>query len=129
MSGLALYALPDRYAVCRLSALPVDPSPRPGACVFLSITPDEISWVGPQANIPAQAEKTESGWRGWRVAGTLDFSLTGILSGLTTVLASAAIPVFAVSTHGTDYLLVKQEYWVPACAALKGAGYMIEEAA
>lgn len=127
MNGLRLLILPGRYAVCRLMRLPEAVTPRAGACLFLSVTPDEISWVGPQEDAPSDAQKTEPGWRGWRVAGTLDFALTGILAQLTGVLAEAQIPVFAVSTHDTDYLFVKDHYWSTAGAALKKAGHTIEE--
>ena len=129
MSGLRLLILPGRYVVCRLTRLPGAVTPRAGACLFLSVTPDEISWVGPQEDVPSDAQKTESGWRGWRVAGTLDFALTGILAQLTGALAEAQIPVFAVSTHDTDYLFVKEQHWLAACAALAKAGYAIEETA
>jgi hypothetical protein len=124
---MELTALPGRYSVCRLRSLPPLPSVRDAACRFLSITPDEISWVGPEAEAPADAEKTEAGWRALRVAGTLDFALTGILARLTRALADAAIPVFAVSTHDTDYLLVREAHWAAACAALEADGYRITE--
>ena len=39
--------------------------------------------------------------------GTLDFGLTGILARLTTALAEARVPVFAISTYDTDVLLVQ----------------------
>jgi hypothetical protein len=65
----------------------------------------------------------EDGWRAMRVVGTLDFSLTGILSGIATALADAKIGIFAVSTYDTDYILVKQENLDRAVEALKEAGY------
>ena len=53
----------------------------------------------------------------------LDFSLTGILSGLSAVLAENGIGIFAVSTWNTDYILVKAEHFDRAAAALTAAGY------
>jgi len=43
-----------------------------------------------------------------RVAGTIPFSVVGVLASLTAPLAEAGISVFAVSTFDTDYLLVKE---------------------
>ena len=43
----------------------------------------------------------------FRVEGIVDFSLTGILSRLSSALAEARIGVFAVSTFNTDYILVR----------------------
>ena len=41
------------------------------------------------------------------MAGPLDFALTGILAQLAAPLADAGIPIFAISTYDTDYLLVQ----------------------
>ena len=49
----------------------------------------------------------EDGWRMFRVEGIVDFSLTGILSRLSSALAEARIGIFAVSTFNTDYILVR----------------------
>jgi hypothetical protein len=51
----------------------------------------------------------EDGWRGFRIEGVLDFSLIGILSLISTILADNQIGIFAVSTYNTDYILVKDE--------------------
>ncbi|MBY0355356.1 MAG: ACT domain-containing protein [Rickettsiales bacterium] len=124
---MRLLRLPDRYAVCRLRTWPTKPPETSGACYFLARTADEISWVGPQSEIPSEAEHIESDWRALRVAGVLDFSLTGILARLTTLLANANIPVFAVSTHDTDYILVKEQYWLAAIQALEEGGCRMED--
>ena len=55
----------------------------------------------------------------------LDFSLIGILSKLTAVLAEKGIGVFAVSTYNTDYILVKEERFTEALEALGKAGYTV----
>src|SRR5437773_6364926 len=43
------------------------------------------------------------------VAGTLDFSLVGVLAALLNLLADAGVSVFVVSTFDADYLLFKEE--------------------
>lgn len=57
-----------------------------------------------------------------RVAGQLDFSLVGILARMTGALAGADIPVCAVSTYDTDYLLIKARNMDSALKALEAAG-------
>ena len=57
--------------------------------------------------------------------GTLDFSLVGILSELTEVLATNKIPVMAVSTYNTDYILVKKENLEKALLLLEDEDYKI----
>lgn len=39
----------------------------------------------------------------------LDFSLIGILSKISTILADHNIGIFVVSTYNTDYILVKED--------------------
>ena len=67
----------------------------------------------------------ENGWRAFRVEGVLEFSLVGVLAGITTVLAAHQIGIFAVSTYRTDYLLTKEENYENALTALEQAGYEI----
>ncbi len=75
---------------------------------FLSVTVtgDEISLI---TNRPAKFKylRSEGGWKGFRVAGILDFSLTGIIHDITSPLKENNIPVFVISTFDTDYLFVK----------------------
>lgn len=49
------------------------------------------------------------GWKCMRVQGVLDFSLVGILSKISGILASKNISIFAISTYDTDYILVRKE--------------------
>ena len=57
--------------------------------------------------------------------GVLDFSLIGILSKLSGILAENKIGIFAVSTYNTDYILVKEENFERALDALSSAGYSV----
>ena len=65
------------------------------------------------------------GWRGFRIQGVLDFSLIGILSELSGILAEHEIGIFAVSTYNTDYILVKEENYERASEALASEGYAV----
>lgn len=67
----------------------------------------------------------EDGWRGIRIQGVLDFSLVGILSKLSGILAENQIGIFAVSTFNTDYILVKAEDFERAIRVLATAGFAI----
>jgi hypothetical protein len=60
-----------------------------------------------------------------KVAGPLDFSLTGILASLAAPLAEAGISIFAISTYDTDYILVRSSQTEAALDALRHAGHTI----
>ena len=77
-----------------------------------------------QENVP-QDVISEPGWCCLGVAGQLDFSMVGVIASLTDTLAKADISVFVISTHDTDYLLVKESHLAEACAALESAGHRV----
>ena len=92
---------------------------------FIGRTDEEFSLVCWTEDAPEDTSEREDGWKGFRVEGILDFSLIGILSKLTAVLAENRIGIFAVSTFNTDYILVKAENFDRAAEALKAAGYEV----
>ena len=92
---------------------------------FIGKTDEEISLVCPTVDTPAETTARDDGWKGFRIQGMLDFSLIGILSKLSAVLAENAIGIFAVSTYNTDYILVKAENFAKAEAVLSKAGYSV----
>jgi hypothetical protein len=69
--------------------------------------------------VPIDVE-AERNWRIIKLKGPLDFKLTGVLASLLTPLADAEIPIFAISTYETDYLLLKNEYFERAIGILEG---------
>lgn len=93
---------------------------------FAAVTDAEYSCVCPTALAPARTLAREDGWRAFRVKGSMDFGLVGVLSRLTGTLAAQGIPVFAVSTFDTDYVLVKAARLEQALAALGQAGWAVE---
>ncbi len=97
------------------------------ASVFFSITrtADELSIVCPQESVP-EGVPCERGWSCLRVAGTIPFSVIGVLSSLTSPLANAGISVFAISTFDTDYLLIKVKDWARAVDVLRRQGHTIQ---
>ena len=55
----------------------------------------------------------------------MNFSLIGILSKISGLLAENKIGIFAVSTFNTDYILTKKENFEKALSVLKDARYKI----
>lgn len=92
---------------------------------FIGKTDEEISLVCKTEDTPAGTIEREDGWNGFRIQGILDFSLIGILSKLSTILAENEIGIFAVSTYNTDYILVKSENFEKAMSVLEEQGYSV----
>lgn len=92
---------------------------------FVGKTDEETSLVCTTDCAPAQTTEREDGWKAFRIVGTLDFSLVGILSKISGILADEGIGIFAVSTYNTDYILVKDADFKRAMDALAAAGYSI----
>jgi hypothetical protein len=122
---LPLEILPDRYAICRLDRdQPVPENLLGMRFVAIARTDDELSIVCPEPAAPAGA-RIETGWRCLRVHGNLPFEATGILASLAAPLARAGIPIFAVATFDTDYVLVKVDHFERTIAALEEAGHRV----
>ena len=92
---------------------------------FIGKTDEELSLVCKTEDTPQNTVERDDGWRGFRIQGVLDFSLIGILSKLSGILAEHKIGIFAVSTYNTDYILVKEENFDRASEALASEGYTI----
>jgi len=120
---MKLTLLPGRFAICRLS--PQEPPPiwlnHQGNLVSITYTSDECSIVCPEDIVP-QDVQAERGWKAVKVSGPLDFSLTGVLASLAMPLANVQIPLFALSTFNTDYLLIKETYIEHAQETLMQSG-------
>jgi hypothetical protein len=124
---IKLLLLPDLFAVCRLDADTPPPTwPLSASSSLLSITrtPDELSIVCGQELVPDDV-RAERDWRCLMVEGPLDFSLTGVLSSLLAPLATASVSIFALSTFGTDYLLVRAAQLDLAIETLSAAGHRV----
>ena len=94
---------------------------------FVAKTDEEKSLVCITENVPGNVLEREDGWRAFRIQGVLDFSLIGILSRISGLLAENKIGIFAISTFNTDYILTKEENFHRALKVLDDAGYSIEE--
>ena len=76
--------------------------------------------------MPENVIERADGWRGFRIKGTLEFTLIGLLSGILESLANNEISVFVVSTFNTDYVFVKEGNFHKAVAVLKES-YSVSE--
>ena len=83
--------------------------------------------VCPVRLVPANTLEREDGWRAFRIEGTLEFSLVGILADLSRILAEGNIGIFAISTFNTDYILTKTENFTRAIELLTQAGYSVDQ--
>ena len=92
---------------------------------FIGKTDEELSLVCRTEDTPHNTIERDDGWKGVRIQGILDFSLIGILSKISGILAENKIGIFAVSTYNTDYILVKQENFETALTVLRQSGYSI----
>ena len=127
MINIKLKILDNVFTIHRLSADTFIP-PQIYKSEFYSIvkTDDEVSIVC-DSTIQLPAEETNTGWKCIKFIGPLDFSLTGILSGISTVMADSKISIFAVSTFNTDYILVETSKIKKAKQALIESGYIFED--
>lgn len=95
--------------------------------VFIGRTDEENSLVCITENVPDNVTERDDDWKAFRIQGTLDFALIGILSEISTLLAENEIGIFAVSTYNTDYILTKSGDYEQALKVLSGAGYDTSE--
>ena len=92
---------------------------------FTGRTDEEFSLVCQTDHVPENTAERDDGWRAFRIQGILDFSLIGILSGITALLADHNIGIFAISTYNTDYILTKEEHFKRALEILAASGYKV----
>ena len=121
---MTLQLLDQTFTVCQLNN--ISDADLSAPFTFFARTDEEISLVCPVSSCPSNALNRQDGWRCLRIAGPLDFSLVGILAGIAACLAERRIPIFAVSTFNTDYVLFRRQYLSAALDALRAAGYEIE---
>lgn len=124
-SKLTIKLLKEKYVVCRLNKNEAIPSwALQGDFYSITKTEDELSIVCLQDNIIDNI-KCEKDWRVLKIEGPLDFSLVGILSKISTLMANNSISIFAVSTYDTDYILIKEKDINRAIKVLNNDNYEV----
>ncbi|KAJ6520139.1 ACT domain-containing protein [Mycena sanguinolenta] len=90
----------------------------------LTRTNEELSVAGQFLEGMPEAYKEVSGWRAIKIAGPMEFNLTGVLAGFLEPLKRAEVGIFALSTWNTDYILVPKEKLDIAIEALQADGWI-----
>jgi hypothetical protein len=122
---LRLQVLAGRFAICRLDAAALIPSWTDGpGLVSITRTHDELSVVCVQDRVPTGI-RCESGYAAIVIEGPLDPALVGVLVAVASPLADARIPILAIATFDTDYVLVREAHLEHASAVLRESGHTI----
>ena len=119
---IQLMRVPGEYAAHRLApdaAVPEGAWSSP--FVSVSRSSEELSIIT-DAGVHIDAQSTVGPWLAYRVAGTIDFSVTGVMSALTAPLADAGIGILGISTYDTDYILVHADAGEAAEITWRAAG-------
>jgi uncharacterized protein len=113
----------DTFSVIKLDPAGPIPQPPAGANFWsISLTHDELSLVCATDQTPIiGALSREDDWTAFRVAGTMDFSLTGVISKISEPIANAGLGIFVLSTFDTDYILIKTVNTDSAIKAWRGS--------
>ncbi|HZW93935.1 MAG TPA: ACT domain-containing protein [Candidatus Eremiobacteraceae bacterium] len=118
--------LPGSYAIVRLapdSSIP-DWAMR-GEFTSITRTADELSIVCPAESVPKDFDPGLR-WICLKLEGPFPFSQTGILLSFIEPLSNNGIPIFAISTYNTDYVLIPQEHADWAKNLLRKAGHELQ---
>jgi len=115
--------LPGLYAVVRRPPnIPVPVWAATGDFTSISRTAEELSIVCPSDNIPKEFSASPR-WICLKLEGPFPFSQTGVLLSFIEPLSNNAVPIFAVSTYDTDYVLIPQDHATRALDLLNEAGH------
>jgi hypothetical protein len=118
----------QRLAVCRLASDARIPGwALQGGFFCVVRTLDELSMVCSEdictEDRISDGAPVERGWVALKLEGPFPFSMTGVLASFVEPLAAAQIPIFAISTFDTDYVLIKRTNLEQAVSALGAAGH------
>ena len=123
--ALRFSRIPGRFAVCRLPAnAPLSEWAWSAPFASVTRTADELSIVCPAENVPEEHRPTTP-WVCLKIEGPFSFSEVGVLSSFIVPLAPKGVPIFAISTFDTDYVLIGEGSVETALQALKDAGHKL----
>ena len=113
------------YAIVRLAADDVVPSwGTQGEFTSATRTSEELSIVCPMANLPADVHSTHR-WICLKLEGPFPFEMTGVLVSFIEPLSRNGVPIFAISTFDTDYVLIQEEFSRTALDTVQRAGHVL----
>ena len=94
---------------------------RTGPLASITYTDSETSIVCAFESVPS-GTKVQGPLVAFEIAGPLDFSTVGVLSGLLEPLAKQGISILALSTYDTDWILIEAQHADEAMATWKRDG-------
>jgi hypothetical protein len=114
--------LPGTYAIVRLAPdAPVPGWAAKGDFISITRTTAELSVVCPTDNLPSDVHSSQR-WICLKLEGPFPFSQTGVLLSFIEPLSTKDVPIFAISTYDTDYVLIQEDFgW--AIDVLRVAGH------
>jgi hypothetical protein len=111
------------YAIVRLAPDAAIPKwATRGEFTSITRTADELSIVCSAENLPRDV-KSPHRWVCLKLEGPFPFSVTGVLLSFIEPLSNNGIPIFAISTYDTDYVLVQEEFAKVTFQSLDRAGH------
>ena len=119
---IALTIVDGSFSIYRLAndaVIPDDVLQEPFFAILHS--EEELSLVC-RSSLAVTADRNSAGWACLKVAGPLDFGLTGIIAAISAALSTASLSVFVISSFDTDYVLVRETELDSAFKALRAAG-------
>jgi hypothetical protein len=120
---LKFLTMPNLYAILRLPPdAPVPDWATKGEFTSITRTADELSIVCAAKNIPKEFAPGPR-WICLKLEGPFPFSQTGVLLSFIEPLSNNGVPIFAISTYDTDYVLIPQEHITRAVGLLCEAGH------
>jgi len=115
--------LSGAYAIVRLAPDTAIPEwAGPGNFTSIARTADELSIVCAAESVPKDVAPGLR-WICLKLEGPFPFSQTGVLLSFIEPLSNNGVPIFAVATYDTDYILIPQEHAYHALVLLGEAGH------
>jgi hypothetical protein len=111
------------YAIVRLAPdAPIPDWATKGDFTSITRTAEELSIVCPAANVPQDVDPGPR-WICLKLEGPFPFSQTGVLLSFIEPLSNNGVPIFAISTYDTDYILIPESYMGQVPDLLREAGH------
>lgn len=115
--------LPSLYAIVRLAPNATVPDwATRGEFTSITRTAEELSIVCAADNLPSEVHSSHH-WICLRLEGPFPFELTGVLLSFIEPLSRNDVPIFAISTYDTDYVLIQEDYMGNVMDILREAGH------
>jgi hypothetical protein len=115
--------LPGPYAIVRLAPdAPIPDWATKGEFASITRTAEELSIICSVGNLPADVHSPHR-WACLKLEGPFPFSQTGVLLSFIEPLSNNGIPIFAISTYDTDYVLIQEEFAGNAVSTLQQVGH------